>query len=384
MSSKLSLVTALLALIAIHSSESVDPEASRGAADGRSKSKPEEDPRRDALPAWMRPDYDYVKTISSWNVNEMGCSPNEELLVMKETFDERKRMNNEFKEQIFSTLMNRREICFARLEKEIQSELNEMSESTLKHFKLFAEQDLKECRSGSVCTIVVSTSTLIGKLRRLAGSPEDAAAAKRFVSACKEVAGHDRLATIRAKYEPATPSSPKPYFPYVRFYDFCTDMFDPDFSGSEITDIPRPPDRVVRFGGKLDEILADGQSEDLYTIWSEMAESDRQRSVAKAALQHAEMNSSFIRQMVDRKWLEKKLNGLKKECQALLSGKEDLIFMRQHVPELMGLGRVGPIQREIDQKNMRYLEACKQLGELENEEIIKAAGVGEEATALEK
>jgi hypothetical protein len=235
MSLRLSLggVTALLALVAIHSSESVDPEASPGASDGRSKSKPEEDPMRALVPAWMRSDYDHAKVVISWRKNGWECSNGLESFALSR----HKEKNNEsFREQIYSALMSRRNFCFSRLEWKIQHKLDAMSESTREHFELFAVLDQRECTSepGSLCFVFGTQNLVIGKLRRLAGSPEDAAAAKGFVSACKEVAGHERLATIRAKYEAATPLSTRPYFPHIRFYDYCRRLLDFDLLSAKI------------------------------------------------------------------------------------------------------------------------------------------------------
>jgi hypothetical protein len=42
---------------------------------------------------------------------------------------------------------------------------------------------------------------------------------------------------------------------------------------------------------------------------------------------------------------------------------------------LMGIERGAQGTYHTDRRNLRYLEVCKQLGELEKKEIIKAAGV---------
>jgi hypothetical protein len=121
--------------------------------------------------------------------------------------------------------------CYSRLEGTIQSELETMKESTREQFQLFAEQDQAECRSEGnfKCLLFSSPDLMINKLRRVIGSPKDTdvdelRAAERFVSACKEMAASDAIK--RTNYEESTPRSTEPYFPHIRFYDYCERLLD--------------------------------------------------------------------------------------------------------------------------------------------------------------
>jgi hypothetical protein len=237
------------------------------------------------------------------------------------------------------------------------------SESDREHFELFAELDQRECTSerGSLCFVFGTQNLVIGKLRRLAGSPEDAAAAKRFVSACKEVAGHDRLATIRAKHESVTPSSTKPCFSHLRFYDYCRRLLDLDLSAQELDGALKEAESLKIFGKKFDK----------------MRPKSSEQSVTEAAVQCAKMNLDSVRQDY-RKLLENRLAGLREDCLVLFSANNNLIWMHEHMHDLWGL-EGSSRQLPETERNLRYLEECRQLGKLENKEIMKAAGMGEDA-----
>jgi hypothetical protein len=131
----------------------------------------------------------------------------------------------------------------------------------------------------------------------------------------------------------------------------------------------------------LDKILVHGRHRaDPEARWSETAANgERKRSVAEAAVRFAERVTSDLE--ISKIEI---LNYLKQFCRAKLRRAGNFVWMHQHMDVLMGLERGAQRTHHTDKRNLKYLEACKRLGELENEEIIEAAGVGEEATATEK
>jgi hypothetical protein len=372
--------TVLLALVAIQSSESVDRPPIPN--DNPDASERQGSPIEDALlPRNNNQEDDLVKRVISGHEDASKCRHGEEVAMTGPVGEP------QFRELIFNAIMNRREKQNSRVEMEIQSELGAMSESTREHFKLFAELDRRECGSapGSLCFIFGTLNLVIGKLRRLAGSPKAAEAdqlevEKGFVSACKEVAGHDRLAAIRAKYEEVSPLSTQPYFPHIRFYDYCRRLFDFDSLSAEIDCALESAEHIKRFGQELDKILVHGRHRaDPEARWSETAANgERESSVAEAAVR-------FIVWYTEEKCLvERGLRRLRDECLSVLDHEGNLIWMHQHMYDLMGLERGGHQTRRTE-RSFRYLEACKQLGELEDyEEISKEAGVRVASKAAKK
>jgi hypothetical protein len=364
MSLRLSLVTVLLALVGLHSSEKVDRPPNSDASPDASELQVA--PHRDALPYGMIYRYDWAKEIISWQEGEWNCSNGFEVLAFREY---KTNYWYEFREQILSGLKSRRDFCFSRLEMEIQSELGAMSESIREHFKLFAELDQRECSSapGSLCLIFGTQNMVISKLLRLSGShsPKDAKLARGFVSACKEMAGHAPLATIRAKYEEVTPSSTKPYYSHIRFYDFCRKLVDLDLSAREIDDVLNLLVEVRGLGEILDKVLVSDQSrEDPEPMWSKMADSDRKRSVAKAAYQFALKNSEYP-------IFGNELRTLKFRCRESIMRTAHFGYMQRNMSDLLDLKRGGKHNIE---RNLRYLEACVQVLKLEGKDINEVAG----------
>jgi hypothetical protein len=362
MSLRLSLVIVLLALVGLHSSEKVyRPPNSDAGPDASER----QHPYRDALPYGMLYRYDLVEEIISWQEGESSCSNGFEELA----FSQFKKVWQEFPEQILNALKSRREFCLPRLEKEMQSELDAMSESTREHFKLFAELDQRECSSapGSFCFIFGTQNLVISKLLRLSGShlPKDAKLARGFVSACKEMAGHAPLATIRAKYEQATPLSTEPYYSHVRFYDFCRKLVDLDLSAREIDDVLNLLVEVRVLGMILDKVLVSDQSrEDPEPMWSKMADSDRKRSVAEAVYQFALKNSEYPN-------FGNELRTLKFRCRESIIRTAHFGYMQRNMSDLLDLKRGGKHNIE---RNLRYLEACVQVLKLEGKDINEVAG----------
>jgi hypothetical protein len=356
MSLRLSLVIVLLALVGLHSSEPLDIYYSPPTPNGKSAaSERQVSPIEDALLPWKNLyEYKLVKEIISFQEDASKCRPNLEL-VMTEPFGD-----PQFKELMFNAIMKRREFCFSRLEREVQSELDAMSESTREHFKLFAELDQRECSSapGSLCFIFGTQNLVFGKLRRLIGSPKEAEleVARGFVSACKEVAGHARLATIRAKYEQATPSSTKPYYRHVRFYDFCHQLVGCLSFGNNCphSNVPLEAEIIGRELGK--------------TMSSEAATSghEQEQSFFEAIVGYAKSQSKRVSLSKKRKWLTKRFNDLREECLPVLSSYENFIWLHQLDPQAFNVARY------YIEKYSRSLEVCEQLGKIENEQIIKA------------
>jgi hypothetical protein len=281
-----------------------------------------------------------------------------------------------------------RETCYTHLEKKIQSELDATSKSTREHFELFVEQDRRECtpegQPYSECQLCDKSIYVVGKLRRLIGSAKDSdvaelRAAERFVSACKELAASDSIK--RTNYEEWTPLSTEPYFAHIRFYDFCRRLLDLDLS---VQNIDNREDRTAfarRFSEKLDKIQAQSPSSvNPEGLLSETAKSgrERERSVAEAVLRVAGLNPNRILQDDDMKYtLKGTLNRLRLECSRVLDQVDNLAWMHQHMYDLLGRKREDKGAPYAEQ-NLRYSDACKQLGELKDEEIIKATDRQEE------
>jgi hypothetical protein len=254
------------------------------------------------------------------------------------------------------------ETCYSRLEEKIQFELNTMNKSTREHFELFAMQDQHECKSRTGCLSFHTSNLAIGGLRRLIGWPEGTPsadqleAAERSVRACKEMTASDLIKTTRTQYMEWTPSSPEPYFPHVRFYDYCKELLEID-SHLELNP------RVKRFGEELDKIRACGLSKAEADKMS--SESEQKRLVAKAAVRFGELLKIWPTLTP-----EARLNYLKDRCSFMLDRAANIVWMHQHIYQL--LRREGWDQRTPEtERNLRYLKACRQLAELENKEIIE-------------
>jgi hypothetical protein len=360
MSLRLSLVIVLLALVGLHSSEKVDrppnPDASTDA------SKPLVDPLAYyvLLPPQSYKHYKHIKHFISAHKDTSSCRMGGEDAMGVPIIDP------QLDELTFNAIMNRRELCFSRLEEEMQSELDAMSESTREHFKLFAELDQRECSSapGSLCFIFGNLNLVIGKLRRLIGSPKEAEleVAKGFVSACKEMAGHAPLAIIRAKYEQATPSSAEPYYPHVRFYDFCRQLSNCLLDLKNCPYFNTPSYKVEA----IVKILDEGK-----TMSSEAAKSghEQEQLFFEAVVGYAKSRSEHVSLFNKRKWLTKELNDLREKCLPVLSSNENFTWLHQLDPQ--GVISSGWPRRQIEEY-LRCLGACKQLGKIEDEQIIKA------------
>jgi hypothetical protein len=378
--------TALLALVALHSSTLIELASSEQLTENRERLEqtdisPTAEPVRLTLEKMLG--LDQIETedgtmktkgtplwtsmLDLWQQDETNCG--DDFLA---TLDRwygllYPRVGNE----VWNAIRNWKDTCYSRLEDEIQSELKAMSESTREQFKLFVKQDRRDFRSKYKSFAVSSPplNSAIGKLRRLIGSPDDTAKASQrklvesFVSACKEMAASRSI--IRANYASKTPRS-SPYFPHIRFYDDCRRLLDLFTGEEQIEDSFRRNDWVETFGEKLDEILVDGSSKaDPETKWSETVESDgeRERSVAKAAYQFAKTSMGTI----EEEWL----NILNEQCSEAVAGADDTIWLHLHLNLLRR--KVSDQQILVIKRYSRYLEACKQLGKLEKEQIIKKA-----------
>jgi hypothetical protein len=317
------------------------------------------------------------KMLGLWQEDETSCGDDLFELLAKW----RARLDDEtFKGYVWMANKKWENTCYARLEERIQRELDEMSESTREHLKLFADQEHRECidKGKSECSGFLISNSVVGALRRLIGWPEGAPsadqleAAKRFVSACKEMTASGSIMTMRTKYRARAPWSPQPYFPHIRFYDYCRRLLDLEWSAQEIDDRLGWAACVKRLGAKLDEIRAHrlSRADPEAMSSSPASESEQKRLVAEAAVRSNKwplfnfVRENFIESQEDR------LDDLKKKCSRLLGQVDNLIWMHQHMYEPMGLERDG-LQAPDTERNLRYLEACKQLGELENEEIIE-------------
>jgi hypothetical protein len=298
--------------------------------------------------------------------------------------------------KLWDTIGKWEKTCYSRLEKEVQSELDAMSVSTREQYKLFAEQDQRECRSGGQPALLLFDKSIkvVGKLRRLIGSPKDTDAdelkvAERFVSACREVIASDSIQTARTGYEEQTPYSSWPHYPHIRFYDFCRRLLELDLSIEKIDNKDSRATIAVRFSEKLAEIQERSQSKaNPEALLSETAESvrERERSVAEAAVQIAERNPNLIRRAGDTEWVqavENELKRLRDQCSYVLDQVANLIWMHQHMYDLLDREREDQ-GTAYDEQNLMYSEACKQLGQLKNEEIMKVAGLGADGSATEK
>jgi hypothetical protein len=274
------------------------------------------------------------------------------------------------------------ETCYTRLEEKIQSELNTMNKSTREHFELFAMQDQHECKSRTGCLSFHTSNLAIGGLRRLIGWPEGAPsadqleAAERSVSACKEMTASDSIKTTRTQYLKWTPSSPEPHFPHIRFYDYCKELLEID---SRLELDPG----VRRFGEELDKIRACGLSKVESDKMS--SESEQKRLVAKAAVRFAKGYKQLYFHKGDAAVLGRdhnvQWNDLKISCSIMLDRAANIVWMHQHIYQL--LRREGLDQRTPEtERNLRYLKACRQLGELENKEIIEMTKKSHKAFTL--
>jgi hypothetical protein len=262
-----------------------------------------------------------------------------------------------------------RDTCYSRLEDEIQSELKTMSESAREQFKLFVKQDKRDLESKDKSFAIFSpaANSAIVKLRRLIGSPDGTAsadqmnAAETFVGACDELTASRSI--MRDNYARKTPASQRPYFPHIRFYDDCRRLLGLLKHGVE--DPFKRAEAVKIFGEKLDKILVKGWCfADPEAKWSETAESDgeRERSVAKAAYRFAS---------IYREDIEGRLEFLKGSCSKAVADADDTIWLHLHLNLLRR--KLSDQQILVIKRYSRYLEACKQLGKLEKEQIIKKA-----------
>jgi hypothetical protein len=263
-----------------------------------------------------------------------------------------------------------RDTCYSRLEGEIRSELQTMSESAREQFKLFVKQDERdlESKDESLAISFHSENSAIAKLHRLIGSPDGAAstdqlnAAKTFVGACNELTASRSI--MRANYARKTPASQRPYFPHIRFYDDCRLLLDFFLGERDIDYLLKRARWVETFGDKLDKILVKGwRSADPEAKWSETAKSDgkRERLVAEAAYLLAKSCIGTIDY-----WLK----FTKDRCSEAFADVNTIwLHLRLHLLRR----KLSNQQILVIKRYSRYLEACKQLGKLENEQIIKKA-----------
>jgi hypothetical protein len=149
---------------------------------------------------------------------------------------------------------------YSNQEPRLQFELDAMSDSSRKHFELSVEQDQHECTSDgrSLCTAFNIQEGMNGKLRRLIGWPKNAQAdqlevAKGFVSACEEMTASDSIKAMGTICMASTLCSMKPYFPHIRFYDFCRRLLDLNPSKEKIEDSLARAKMFKYFGRKLDK-----------------------------------------------------------------------------------------------------------------------------------
>jgi hypothetical protein len=273
--------------------------------------------------------------------------------------------------EVWDVIEKWKKTCYSRLEGEIQSELAAMSASTREQFKLFAEQDQRECESKRICSSFDGSISLIGILRQSIGSPRESdadelKAAEGFVSACKEMAASKSIKTARTEYEARTPSSPEPRFPHIRFYDYCIRLLKLNVSVQTIDKQSQRAAKAILFSKKLAKIQKRSIANHLRLLWGT---TEPERSVAEAAVQIVGWN--HIRQAANAKSvLKNELSGLRHECSYLIDQVDNMIWMRRHMYDL--LGQKPQSQGAAHAKrNLMYSEACCQLGKLDNEKIIK-------------
>jgi hypothetical protein len=373
--------TVLLALVALHSSTLIELASSEQFNENRERLEqtdisPAAEPVRLTLEKLLGSDQIYAKDNKDiadllllkalrdmWQKDETNCS--DDFISTLDLWYWRFDMLLE-SEQL-SAIRNWKDTCYSRLEEKIQSELKAMSESTREQFELFVKQDDYRSKDKFFVVPLPSANSAIGKLRRLIGSPDGAVSesqerlADRFVNACKEMVA--KRSIMRANYARETPASRQLYFPHIRFYDDCSRLLDFFTDGRLIDGSLWPSVEIKIFGEKLDKILVGWSKADPETKWSETAESDgeRERAVAKAAHQFAKA--------YNRGTIEDWLQLLKGHCSVALADVDDTIWLFLH---LLGY-KISNKQIRILQRYSRYLEACKQLRKLENDQIIKKA-----------
>jgi hypothetical protein len=322
--------------------------------------------------------YSWREMINLWQKDETRCADGFFSLLERWAIKADKTIKND----LLDAIETWKETCYSRLEDKIQFELNTMNKLTREHFELFAKQDQHECKSEgrSECLSFGCSNLVIGKLRRLIGSPEGAPsadqleAAERSVSACKEIAASDSIKTTRTQYQKLTPSSTEPHFPHIRFYDYCKQLLNlAQVIDSRLGSAPL----LERFGEELDKIRGRTLSKaESYRMSSETAESEseQKRSVAEAAVRFAEWAHPRPLRDEDEKLLtlQNELNRLKNTCSYWLHALENMIWMHKNMYDLLGRERWGRQKPETERK-LNFLDACKQLVELKNDEIIEAA-----------
>jgi hypothetical protein len=391
----------LLALVALHSSTLIELASSERLQKNGARLKPAEDciedqrvssmleemlgseiEERKGISKDMYPSF-WDLTLRLWQADETKCAGDLFALLAGWLRTAKKK---KFKDTIRNAITRWGDTCYSRLEVKIQSQLGTMSDLTRKHFELFTEQDQRECRSegGPGCLFLVNSNSAFGVLRQLIGSPEGVpsadqlGAARRFVSACKEMTDSDSIKTTRTQFQNLRPDSTQSYFPHIRFYDYCRQLLDFDLSTREFDDVLRQADYVNYFGRELGKIFAQGQSRaDFEKISSETAESvsERERSVAEAAVRFATWHLDRFPLSRDGEFLTqgRRLDLLRNECSKVLHKVDNLIWMYQHVHDLVGHEHLGQ-RTSRTERNLMYSAACKQLVQLENE----AAGMEEE------
>jgi hypothetical protein len=314
-----------------------------------------------------------------WQTDETNCSG----IFLELARKWRKWTDVGNKDDIWEAISTWRDTCYSRLEGAIQSELEAMKESTREQFKLFAEQDQAECRSegSSKCLSFFRSNSMINKLRRVIGSPKDTdvdelRAAERFVSACKEMAASDSIK--RTNYEESTPLSTEPYFPHIRFYDYCERLLDVESLAQDLNEYFRWQGNFKYFGEKLDQIEERSRSKAKPGKTAENVR-ERKRSVTEAAAQVVEWNLNRIlsaywdrmrKTEMESLKPESQLTALREECLGVLDQVDNLNWLHQHMYSLMDIERSDQQMLEIE-RYLRYSEACKQLGGVKDEEIIE-------------
>jgi hypothetical protein len=374
--------TVLLALVALHSSTLIELASSEQFNENRERLEqtdisPAAEPVRLTLENMLGLDQIETKTdikktadpplwaalLDLWQQDATNCGG--DFLSILEIWY--RQFETLLESEQLSAIRNWKDTCYSRLEEKIQSELKAMSESTREQFELFVKQDDYRSKDKFLIVPFPSTNLAIGKLRRLIGSPDGTVSAnhlelaERFMSACKEMVANRSI--MRANYARETPASRQLYFPHIRFYDDCSRLLDFLRDKRAIEGLLKPPKQIEIFGEKLDKILVGWSKADPETKWDETAESDgeRERAVAKAAYQFAKADIHGNIKVL--------LHSLKRLCSIAVADLGHGIWLHLHLLR----------HRHSDQRILvlerysRYLEACKQLGKLEDEQIIKKA-----------
>jgi hypothetical protein len=293
-------------------------------------------------------------------------------------------------------LIKQRRVCYDHLYEQTQMQLDSLSKSTRKRLESFVKKD----NLGS--DFYASSDMAIAKLRQLVGSTGGAdddddqdqdqdqlKVGQDYLRACQELTGRfERLRLVRADYETFA-MLPTTLLPYFRFEDFCRLLIEMDFSyelSKRLFLDVEARELTKRFGLAVDQRLGalgqdSGTKSSAETSTTGGNESE-QHAVASAAMQFAEGwvvmaklpgrncgAGSTKRPDSVREQMDGALNYLRKRCASILHWADNLLWLRRH--DLRGLN-VGRRQlTPAAERQLRSIEACKQLGAMDNEAVIE-------------